>query len=129
MGIEQTIRSRFCVISASVYFKKATTTKKRKSKRTRKRWCQWRTMVERQRMFCWVLHVSSAGLKKFQTLHLAKHCLVLLLRWPTSSCIYIFVYRSTLYVHTNMYAASVCFCSPPNYDVFNACLYTYALFV
>ena len=47
--------------------------------------------------------VASASLKKFQTLQLAMRCLVLLFRRPTS------LYRSTVYVDTNMHAVSVCF--------------------
>ena len=75
--------------------------------------------------------VSCASLKKFPTSWLAKCCLVLLFRQPTS------LYRSTVYGHTrsNMHAVSVWLCNPPKYDTdnrifkvptgsFNACIYT-----
>ena len=75
--------------------------------------------------------VGSTNLKKFQTSWLAKRCLVLLFRRPTS------LYISTVYVNTrpNMHAVSVCFRNPSNYDTdhrifhvptqsFNACIYT-----
>ena len=98
MGIEQTIWSGLCLISASVYQR----SRKRlqlKSKR-RKRWCQWRTMVRRPRMFQWAL-LGYASLKKSQISWLAEHCLVLLFRQPAS------LYRSTVCVHTNMHVVCV----------------------
>ena len=54
----------------------------------------------------------SPSLKKFQTSWLAKHCLVLLFRQPTS------VYKSAVHAHTssNMNAVSVCFRNAPHYD-------------
>ena len=128
MGLEQTIPSRLCLISASVY-QRSRKWLQLKSKRRRKRWCQWRTMVRRPRMFCLAL-VAYASLKKFQISWLAEHCLVLLFKGPTS------FYRRIVYVHTNMHAVSVCFRIPPNYDmdyrIFNvptwssiACIYTH----
>ena len=95
MGVEQTIWSGLCLISASVY-QRSRKWLQLKSKRRRKRWCQWRTMVRRQRMFCLAL-VGYASLKKFQISWLAEHCLVLLFRKPAS------LYRSTVCVHTNMH--------------------------
>ena len=63
---------------------------------------------------CFIGHlsVSSASLKKFHASWLAKHCVVLLFRQPTS------LYESTVYVHirSNMHVVSVYFCNPPNLD-------------
>ena len=82
---------------------------------------------------CFIGHlsVSSASLKKFHASWLAKHCVVLLFRQPTS------LYESTVYVHirSNMHVVSVYFCNPPNLDTdyrifnvptwsFNPCIYT-----
>ena len=73
--------------------------------------------------------VGSAGLKKFQTSWLAKRCLVLLFRRPTS------VYRSTVYVHSgsNRHAVSVCFRNPPKYHsdyvIFNVPTWSFNTYV
>ena len=64
---EQTIWSRPCFVS--IPFVKTNKTKSRKllqqkSKRTRIRWCQWRTMVGRPRIFRWALQCQFRQFEK-----------------------------------------------------------------
>ena len=63
--------------------------------------------------FIGLFSVGSASLKKFQTSWLAKRCLVLPIRRPTS------LNSNTVYVHTrsNVHAVVVCFRNPLNYDM------------
>ena len=68
-------------------------------------------------MFHWALQYQFHRFKKFQTSWLAKCCLVLLSRLPTS------LYRSTVYVHTVIYQTMT-----PTPGSFNAYLYTCVLF-
>ena len=75
MGVEWTIWDKLCLIWALVYEKK-----KQKSKRMRKRWCLGGWWLRGQGHFVGRFRVRSASLKTFQTLWLAKHCLVLLFR-------------------------------------------------
>ena len=64
-------------------------------------------------MFRLALQCPFRHFEKFQTSLLAKHCLVLLFRQPTS------LYRSKMYIHirANMHAVSVCFRNLLNYDM------------
>ena len=62
-------------------------------------------------MFLWALQCLACQFEKVQTSWLVSRCLVLLFGPPAS------LYRSTVYVHTNMHAVSVCFRNPPNYDM------------
>ena len=64
---------------------------------------------EAVRMFLWALQCWLCLFEKVQTLWLASRCLIL----QASS---FFIYRSTVYVHTDIHRASVCFRSPPKYD-------------
>ena len=63
--------------------------------------------------FVWRFSVGSASLKKFQISWLAKRCLILLFRQPTS------LYGSTVCVHTNVQVVSVCFRNPLSSDTDN----------
>ena len=123
MGVEWTIWNKLCLIWASVYEKK-----KQKSKRMRKRWCLGGWWLRGQGHFVGRFRVRSASLKTFQTLWLAKHCLVLF-RWPSS------LYRSTVCIFTLDLISVQCLCFHNPFDTaytiynvctwsFNACVYT-----
>ena len=81
----------------------------------------------------WLRGQGCSVWKKFQTSWLAKCCLVLLLRQPTS------LFRRTVYVQTELHAVSVFSHNPPKYNSyyricnmptwpFNACICTHTLF-
>lgn len=100
----------------------------------RKRWCQWRTVVGKPRLFRWALQCRFHQFKKVPNFVFDKALSCLTLQMDN-----FFVYRRTAYVHTHMHEVPVPSHNSPNcdmgYRIFNvptqtlsACVYIHVVF-